>query len=67
MLLAALLISLASKLIVRGVRTYSSETAEQQAEAAGSPAAADGNGSNSDSVPSESAVLGPLLYGHYRI
>lgn len=45
MLLAALLIFLATKLVRRGVRTYRSETAEQKAAAADGPAAtSDGDG-----------------------
>ena len=50
MLLAALLIFLATKLIRRGVRTYRSETAELNAAAAEPAAAPDGDG-NGDSAP----------------
>lgn len=55
-LLAVLLIFLAAKLILRGVRTYRSETAEQKAHPAGGPVAADGDGDGS-TAPSEASSV----------
>lgn len=55
-LLAALLIFLATKLIRRGVRTYRSESAELKAAAAEPAAALDGDG-NGDSTPGVRSML----------
>jgi hypothetical protein len=60
-LLAALLIFLATKLIRRGVRTYRSETAEQKAAAAAEPAAASDGDGNGDGAPGVAPAMPMIL------
>ena len=61
MLLAALLIFLATKLIRRGVRTYRSESAELKAAAAAELApASDGDG-NGDGAPGVALAMPRIL------
>jgi hypothetical protein len=59
-LLAALLVFLATKLMRRGIRTYGSETAEQKAAAAETAATSDGDGGSS-SAPGTTAGSQGLL------